>query len=202
MPSHRVFNNTSSAGFEAIRLHDARHALAAFMLKQGLHSDIVQEWPSRASTQIGHAHILTWPPVCRKLPRKALINWYRQSIMGKPACRRVLLIQTLYVKSRADRKLASGEVTERIMVPLSKSGLRLIRSVGSNPTLSAERCWSGLTGTPGERVSGFPRPWVRIPPSPPIYVKASAGKPNLPCGTHTFEKRRATFRNDAVAQLT
>jgi putative endonuclease len=28
--------------------------------------------------------------------------------------------------------------------------------VGSNPTLSAERCWSGLTGTPGERVSGFP----------------------------------------------
>ena len=42
------------------------------------------------------------------------------------------------------------------MVPLSKSGLRLYRSVGSNPTLSAERCWSGLTGTPGERVSGFP----------------------------------------------
>jgi putative endonuclease len=42
------------------------------------------------------------------------------------------------------------------MVPLSKSGLRLYRSVGSNPTLSAERCWSGLTGTSGERVSGFP----------------------------------------------
>ena len=60
-----------------------------------------------------------------------------------------------------------GEVTEWFMVPLSKSGLRLYRSVGSNPTLSAERCWSGLTGTPGERVSGFPRPWVRIPPSPP-----------------------------------
>ena len=25
--------------------------------------------------------------------------------------------------------------------------------VGSNPTLSAERCWSGLSGAPGERVS-------------------------------------------------
>jgi hypothetical protein len=49
-----------------------------------------------------------------------------------------------------------GEVTEWFMVPLSKSGLRLYRSVGSNPTLSVERCWSGLTGTPGERVSGFP----------------------------------------------
>jgi hypothetical protein len=38
------------------------------------------------------------------------------------------------------------------MVPLSKSG-RQKCLVGSNPTLSAERCWSGLTGTPGERVS-------------------------------------------------
>ena len=41
------------------------------------------------------------------------------------------------------------------MVPLSKSG-RQKCLVGSNPTLSVERCWSGLTGTPGERVSGFP----------------------------------------------
>jgi hypothetical protein len=77
-----------------------------------------------------------------------------------------LLAKLLYVKLRPS-ELASGEVTEWIMVPLSKSGLRLYRSVGSNPTLSAERCWSGLTGTPGERVSGFARPWVRIPPSPP-----------------------------------
>jgi hypothetical protein len=30
-----------------------------------------------------------------------------------------------------------GEVSEWLMVPLSKSGLRLYRSVGSNPTLSA-----------------------------------------------------------------
>jgi hypothetical protein len=30
-----------------------------------------------------------------------------------------------------------GEVSEWFMVPLSKSGLRLYRSVGSNPTLSA-----------------------------------------------------------------
>ena len=52
-------------------------------------------------------------------------------------------------------KLASGEVTEWFMVPLSKSGGQKCL-VGSNPTLSAERCWSGLTGTPGERVSGFP----------------------------------------------
>ena len=59
-----------------------------------------------------------------------------------------------------------GEVTEWFMVPLSKSGGQKCL-VGSNPTLSVERCWSGLTGTPGERVSGFPRPWVRIPPSPP-----------------------------------
>ena len=66
-----------------------------------------------------------------------------------------LLAKLVYVKLRAP-KLASGEVTEWLMVPLSKSGLRLYRSVGSNPTLSAERCWSGLTGTPGERVSGFP----------------------------------------------
>ena len=42
-----------------------------------------------------------------------------------------------------------------MMVPLSKSG-RQKCLVGSNPTLSVERCWSGLTGTPGERVSGFP----------------------------------------------
>jgi hypothetical protein len=41
------------------------------------------------------------------------------------------------------------------MVPLSKSGGQKCL-VGSNPTLSAERCWSGLTGTPGERVSGSP----------------------------------------------
>jgi hypothetical protein len=27
--------------------------------------------------------------------------------------------------------------------------------VGSNPTLSAERCWSGLSGAPGERVSSL-----------------------------------------------
>ena len=46
-------------------------------------------------------------------------------------------------------------MTEWLMVPLSKSG-RQKCLVGSNPTLSAERCWSGLTGTPGERVSGFP----------------------------------------------
>ena len=61
-----------------------------------------------------------------------------------------------------------GEVSEWLMVPLSKSGLRYKRSVGSNPTLSAkeafvrpigfrpsnvtERCWSGLSGAPGERV--------------------------------------------------
>ncbi len=31
-----------------------------------------------------------------------------------------------------------GEVSERLMVPLSKSGLRILRSVGSNPTLSAK----------------------------------------------------------------
>ncbi len=74
-------------------------------------------------------------------------------------------------------------MTEWFMVPLSKSGLRLIRSVGSNPTLSAERCWSGLTGTPGERVSGFPRPWVRIPPSPPM-----TGAGDAP------ERRGAPFR--------
>jgi hypothetical protein len=34
-------------------------------------------------------------------------------------------------------KMEVGEVTEWLMVPLSKSGLRLYRSVGSNPTLSA-----------------------------------------------------------------
>jgi aspartate racemase len=38
------------------------------------------------------------------------------------------------------------------MVPLSKSGGQQCL-VGSNPTLSVERCWSGLTGAPGERVS-------------------------------------------------
>ena len=32
-----------------------------------------------------------------------------------------------------------GEVSEWFMVPLSKSGLRYKRSVGSNPTLSATR---------------------------------------------------------------
>ena len=39
-----------------------------------------------------------------------------------------------------------------------------------------ERCWSGLTGTPGERVSGFPRPWVRIPPSPPTKTAGRCSK--------------------------
>ena len=51
------------------------------------------------------------------------------------------------------------------MAPLSKSGSRLHRDVGSNPTLSAigssqdpssagvpERCWSGRTGATGNRV--------------------------------------------------
>ena len=33
--------------------------------------------------------------------------------------------------------LKLGEVSEWLMVPLSKSGLRYERSVGSNPTLSA-----------------------------------------------------------------
>ena len=33
--------------------------------------------------------------------------------------------------------LKLGEVSERLMVPLSKSGPRLYRGVGSNPTLSA-----------------------------------------------------------------
>ena len=58
-----------------------------------------------------------------------------------------------------------GEVAERLMAPLSKSGSRLHRDVGSNPTLSAigsehdpsvaadpERCWSGRTGATGNRV--------------------------------------------------
>ena len=60
-----------------------------------------------------------------------------------------------------------GEVTEWLMVPLSKSGVQQC-TVGSNPTLSAERCWSGRSGAPGERVSRK-RPWVRIPPSPPPH---------------------------------
>ncbi len=28
--------------------------------------------------------------------------------------------------------------------------------MGSNPTLSGERCWSGRSGAPGERVAGLP----------------------------------------------
>ena len=60
-----------------------------------------------------------------------------------------------FSKSRGT-KSGKGEVSEWFMVPLSKSGLRLYRSVGSNPTLSVERCWSGRSGAPGERVAGLP----------------------------------------------
>ena len=31
-----------------------------------------------------------------------------------------------------------------------------LATVGSNPTLSVERCWSGRSGAPGERVAGLP----------------------------------------------
>ncbi len=42
-----------------------------------------------------------------------------------------------FTNTRYLANLASGEVSEWLMVPLSKSGLRFQWSVGSNPTLSA-----------------------------------------------------------------
>ena len=114
--------------------------------------------------------IPSWRPHSCSERTRIISSEFALAATGNPKC---LTIST----SRTTKKASCfhsrwynnqiGEVTEWFMVPLSKSGLRLYRSVGSNPTLSAERCWSGLTGTPGERVSGFPRPWVRIPPSPP-----------------------------------
>ena len=43
---------TRRTGLEGIRLHDARHTHASFMLKQGIHPKIVQE-------RLGHASIQT-----------------------------------------------------------------------------------------------------------------------------------------------
>lgn len=40
------------AGVKAIRLHDARHAHASLMLKQGVHPKIVQEGLGHASIQM------------------------------------------------------------------------------------------------------------------------------------------------------
>jgi hypothetical protein len=68
-----------------------------------------------------------------------------------------------------------GEVSERLMVPLSKSGVAHKATVGSNPTLSAERCWSGRSGAPGERVAGF-RPVGSNPTLSATLNRSHAGK--------------------------
>ena len=56
------------------------------------------------------------------MARFALSNWAAGYVGHSPQC------DMLYIR---------GEVAERLMAPLSKSGSRLHRDVGSNPTLSA-----------------------------------------------------------------
>ena len=74
-----------------------------------------------------------------------------------------------------------GEVAERLMAPLSKSGSRVYRDVGSNPTLSAITLagWGQRFRLTGEVLEwpnrrdwksrrGAIFSWVRIPLSPPF----------------------------------
>jgi hypothetical protein len=91
------------------------------------------------------------------------------------------------------------------MVPLSKSGLRLYRSVGSNPTLSASgevlewpirHAWRACVAV---RL-----PWVRIPPSPPAYAKATAGEPantRATDGRLDYDKATVGKLNNHVVRL-
>ena len=77
----------------------------------------------------------------RKLLQRVLINWYLHSIMRRLKTRlSETIIDKLFAKDilckPTSSKLASGEVTEWFMVPLSKSGGQKCL-VGSNPTLSA-----------------------------------------------------------------
>jgi hypothetical protein len=91
------------------------------------------------------------------------------------------------------------------MVPLSKSG-RQKCLVGSNPTLSAERCWSGLSGTPGERVS----PLATVGSNPTlsarftmwyVYILKSATDNKLYVGsTNDIARRMIVYNAIAPAQ--
>ena len=81
------------------------------------------------------------------------------------------------------RKAVSGDSGAWVRIPPSppdyaEAGtIRLIINAHKPLTsaivyMHAERCWSGLSGTPGERV-WLLSPWVRIPPSPPDFAEAS-----------------------------
>ncbi|MBN1190949.1 MAG: tyrosine-type recombinase/integrase [Dehalococcoidales bacterium] len=55
-------------GLEGIRLHDARHSHASLLLKQGLHTKIVQERLGHASLQIT---LYTYSHIASGLPEAA-----------------------------------------------------------------------------------------------------------------------------------
>ena len=50
--THAWLKLVKQTGLKAIRLHDARHSHASIMLKQGIHSKIVQERLGHASIQM------------------------------------------------------------------------------------------------------------------------------------------------------
>ena len=51
---------------------------------------------------------------------------------------------------------------------LDAAGMQQVKSGVHNRKIREERCRSGRTGLTRNQVYGFPVPWVRIPPSPPI----------------------------------
>jgi hypothetical protein len=114
----------------------------------------------RIIDQYGHDH-----------GKRPVLTWSRQTLSDNPR-----VFDTASAINRLNSSLYSpvGEVAEWLKAPLSKSGVRQ-RTAGSNPALSAtcprsrqgacrsngfrwivgahaERCESGLIGTPGKRV--------------------------------------------------
>jgi integrase len=71
-------------GLKVIRLHDARHAHASLMLKQGVHPKIVQERLGHATIAVTldtYSHVA--PGLQEAVPQPALISWcYRDLNMS------------------------------------------------------------------------------------------------------------------------
>ena len=114
-------------------------------------------YPSRAQAIVG---LISRPPLSQRLaPFNAVEyhgHWQRRRTMWQSYPAAAIWWRALGGTAGSVEVAAPRETSEPLPTPRPPR----------------ERCWSGRTGAPGERVGASSLSWVRIPPSPPHRLTA------------------------------